>query len=316
MWCHKSDCSNRRARLESRWLNSASLPTLQTDDSFLAFFNYDFKLIERNDKNIFAGVIKLMGILQRQNLFVYENNAEVISMLVIIVTLSPHLRNSGMFQTLKSKIWIYNVAYFPAISKALYVGRFKRLSFSSATNLIWSLAVVMGAARRPTGLGWLLLGGHWEVGRQIASTASLLERKQLQLTEGSSRQWECGNWTMSHWLNFSVWVVFISLSISVRLKIVCRVRFDLLVIVSERTAHRRNWVLDGANVRSAGWLKTGSWSMSSLKHMEDPTCVDPTLTVCSMASLASSFYGSAAPGNWRDLWRAGLAEYCQHNWRL
>lgn len=65
---------------------SASQPTLKTDDSYLAFSNYDFKLIERNDKHILVGVGELMGIPQRRELLelVYENNRRVISIFFII----------------------------------------------------------------------------------------------------------------------------------------------------------------------------------------------------------------------------------------
>jgi len=38
-------------------------PTLKTDDSYLAFSNYVFKLIERNNKPISNHAAVLMGIL-------------------------------------------------------------------------------------------------------------------------------------------------------------------------------------------------------------------------------------------------------------
>lgn len=65
---------------------SASQPTLKTDDSYLAFSNYDFKLIERNDKHILVGVAELMGILLQRELLelVYENNTRVISIFFTI----------------------------------------------------------------------------------------------------------------------------------------------------------------------------------------------------------------------------------------
>lgn len=65
----------------------ASQPTLKTDDSYLAFSNYDFKLIERNDKRILVGVVELMGMLQWWELLelIYENNIKVISILLMFI---------------------------------------------------------------------------------------------------------------------------------------------------------------------------------------------------------------------------------------
>lgn len=65
---YKSHYSNRRARtrLKSSQLNFC-FPA-HADDSYLAFSNYDLKLIERNDEHIFIGVVEMMGTWQQWEL--------------------------------------------------------------------------------------------------------------------------------------------------------------------------------------------------------------------------------------------------------
>ena len=125
---------------------SASQPTLKTDDSYLAFSNYDFKLIERNDKHILVGVVELMGIRQRRELLelVYENNTRVISIFFIIclscTTYTVPFCNqthSSMCKTLQSKVWMYNQAFFSLLPLRVCVRGELLKGFHSAVQLIW-----------------------------------------------------------------------------------------------------------------------------------------------------------------------------------
>lgn len=99
---------------------SAFQPTQKTDDSYLAFSNYVFKLIERNNKHILVCSLELMGILQQQELLelVYENSTRVISILFIIClscityTVCFYYKGpSSMCQALKAKVWMHKQAF-------------------------------------------------------------------------------------------------------------------------------------------------------------------------------------------------------------
>lgn len=63
---HTIETTERARILKATERTCASQPTLQTDDSYLAFSNYDFKVIERNDKHILVGVVEMMGEPQMQ----------------------------------------------------------------------------------------------------------------------------------------------------------------------------------------------------------------------------------------------------------
>lgn len=103
---------------------SASQPTLKTDDSYLAFSNYDFKLIERNDKRILVGVVELMGMLQWWELLelVYENNIKLISIFYMFILYNKYTvplyyyKHSSICKTFKSKVLMHNQAFFSVLS--------------------------------------------------------------------------------------------------------------------------------------------------------------------------------------------------------
>lgn len=129
---------------------SASQPTLKTDDSYLAFSNYDFKLIERNDKHILVGVAELMGMLQRRELLelVYENNTRVISIFFIIclscTTYSVPLHYWRHISVCKMLRFECIIKHFSLHCLFVWLcactGGFKGLLFSRSANLILNLA--------------------------------------------------------------------------------------------------------------------------------------------------------------------------------
>lgn len=112
---------------------SASQPTLKTDDSYLAFSNYDFKLIERNDEHIFVGVVELMGVRQQRELLelVYDNNTSVISAFFTICLSCT---------TYTVPLYCYTLRFEFMQCLCVCVWSFKGLSSSHSDNLILNLA--------------------------------------------------------------------------------------------------------------------------------------------------------------------------------